>query len=188
MYAMLYASPNGGSRRSLTLSKAALAAGCGLAFGFLLQKGGLAKYNVLIGQLLLQDFTVLKTMLTAIATGMAGVFTLERLGKASLHLEPTRIGAQLIGGLIFGIGFGLLAYCPGTGAVALGQASWDALFGIAGLIGGSYLYAQFSSRLDKHLRWGNLGKLTLLDFLGSPRWPTALAVAAILGYLASLLP
>ena len=69
----------------------------GLAFGFLLQKGGVGKFNVLIGQLLLQDFTVAKVMLTAIVVGMVGVFTLHHFGKVNLHLKPTRIGSNVIG-------------------------------------------------------------------------------------------
>ena len=46
----------------------------GIIFGFLLQKGGVTKYDVIIGQLLLTDFTVLKIMLTAVITGMIGIY------------------------------------------------------------------------------------------------------------------
>jgi len=69
----------------------------GLAFGFLLQKGGFGKYNVLIGQLLLEDFTVAKVMLTAIVVGMVGIFTLHHFAKVNLHIKPTRIGTNLMG-------------------------------------------------------------------------------------------
>jgi len=153
----------------------------GLAFGFLLQKGGVAKYNVLIGQLLLQDFTVLKIMVSAIIVGMVGIFTLNHFAKVNLHIKPTRIGAQSIGGLLFGAGFALLAYCPGTGAAALGQGSWDVLFGMAGLIAGSYLFAEMSGWLKKTVEtWGEKGKLTLPDILHIPRLPFAYAAAVLL--------
>ena len=153
----------------------------GLAFGFLLQKGGVAKYNVLIGQLLLQDFTVVKIMVSAIIVGMVGIFTLNHFAKVNLHLKPTRIGAQSIGGLLFGAGFALLAYCPGTGAAALGQGSWDVLFGMAGLIAGSYLFAEMSGWLKKTVEtWGEKGKLTLPDLLHIPRLPFAYAAAVLL--------
>lgn len=142
----------------------------GLAFGFLLQKGGVGKYNILLGQLLLQDFTVVKIMLTAILVGMLGVFTLHHFAMVNLHLQPTKLGAQSIGGLIFGAGFALIAYCPGTGAAALGQGSWDVLFGIGGLIAGSYGYAELSAWLKRTVgKWGDLGKLTLPDLLHLPR-------------------
>lgn len=165
----------------------------GLAFGFLLQKGGVAKYNVLIGQLLLQDFTVVKVMMSAVAVGMVGVFTLHHFGKVEFRLQPTRLAAQSLGGIVFGIGFALLAYCPGTGAVALGQGSWDVLFGMAGLIAGSYLYAELSGWLGKHLEpKGDLGKLTLPDLVRLPRLPFAIATAVVLVgglyFLASMFP
>jgi uncharacterized membrane protein YedE/YeeE len=172
------APPPTGAVRGRPLATAAI---FGLAFGFLLQRGGVAKYNVLIGQLLLQDFTVLKIMVTAIAVGMIGIFTLHRFAKVNLHLQPTRLGAQAIGGLVFGVGFALFAYCPGTGAVALGQGSWDALFGMAGLIAGSYLYAELSGWLGKTVEtWGEKGKVTLPDLLHLPRLPFACGAAAVL--------
>ena len=142
----------------------------GLVFGFLLQKGGVGKYNVLIGQLLLQDWTVVKIMLTAIVVGMIGVFTLHHFAMVNLHIKPTRIGANIIGGLLFGVGFALLGYCPGTAAVALGQGSWDALFGMAGLIAGSWMFAELSGWTKRTIeKWGDLGKLLLPDLLNVPR-------------------
>lgn len=142
----------------------------GLAFGFLLQKGGVGKYHVLIGQLLLQDFTVVKVMLTAIVVGMIGIFILHRFAKVNLHIKPTRIGPNIIGGLIFGAGFALIGYCPGTVAAALGQGSYDALFAMAGLVAGSYLYAEFSKPLKATVgKWGEKGKLMLPDVLRIPR-------------------
>ena len=153
----------------------------GLAFGFLLQKGGVGKYNVLLGQLLLQDFTVVKIMMTAVVVGMVGVFTLHHFAKVNLHLQPTRLGAQIIGGSLFGAGFALIAYCPGTGAAALGQGSWDVLFGIAGLIAGSYLFAELSGWLKRTVEtWGDKGKVLLPDLLHAPRLPFAYAAAVLL--------
>jgi uncharacterized membrane protein YedE/YeeE len=147
----------------------ALAALFGLVFGFLLQKGGVAKYNILIGALLLEDFTVIKVMMTAIIIGMLGIFALDGLGKIHLHIKPTRLGANIIGGVMFGVGFALIAYCPGTGAAALGQGNWDALFGIVGLFAGSYLFAEMSSAMAKTVeKWGDYGKLTLPEVLHIP--------------------
>ncbi len=142
----------------------------GLMFGFLLQKGGVGKFNILIGQLLLQDFTVIKIMLTAIIVGMVGVFTLHHFAKVNLHIKPTKIGPNVIGGLMFGAGFALIGYCPGTAAAALGQGSWDALFGMAGLVAGSWVFAEASGALKESVqKWGDLGKVLLPDLLHLPR-------------------
>lgn len=157
----------------------------GFVFGFLLQKGGVGKYPVLMGQLLLQDWTVAKIMLSAIVVGMVGIFTLHRFAKVSLHIKPTRIGADIIGGLVFGAGFALVGYCPGTAAAALGQGNWDALFGIAGLIAGSWIFAEFSGWIKRTVeKWGDFGNVLIPDLLHMPRTVFvvgfAVALAAVL--------
>ena len=153
----------------------------GLAFGFLLQKGGVAKYHVLIGVLLLEDFTVIKVMLSAIVVGMVGVFALYRLGLVKLHIKPTRYAANVLGGLVFGVGFALLSYCPGTGAAALGQGNFDALAGILGLMVGSYLYAESSGLLERTLlKWGDRGKLMLPELVGISPATFVVGFAALL--------
>jgi uncharacterized membrane protein YedE/YeeE len=139
----------------------------GIVFGFLLQKGGVAKYHVLLGVLLLEDFTVVKVMLTAIIVGAVGVFALHALGLVKLHVKPTRYAANIVGGLIFGVGFALIGYCPGTGAAAVGQGNLDAIAGVAGLMIGSYLFAEASGWLGKTLmKIGDRGKLMLPEVVG----------------------
>ena len=134
----------------------------GVIFGFLLQKGGVAKYEVLIGMLLLEDFTVVKVMLSAVVVGMIGIYALHTAGLVKLHIKPTRYGANTLGGILFGIGFGLAAYCPGTGAAALGQGNFDAIAVLLGLMAGSYVFAEASGWLARTVnRWGDRGVLTL---------------------------
>jgi len=160
----------------------------GLAFGFLLQKGGVGKYHVVIGQLLLQDWTVAKIIITAIVVGKLGVFTLHHFAKVNLHIEPTRIGANIIGGLLFGAGFALVGYCPGTAAAALGQGNWDALFGMAGLIAGSWMFAELSGWTKRTIEtWGDLGKVLLFDLLHVPRSMFVIGLAVALTTLLVLL-
>jgi uncharacterized membrane protein YedE/YeeE len=92
---------------------------------------------------------------------------MHALGLVKLHVKPTRYAGNIVGGLIFGVGFGLLGYCPGTGAAALGQGNWDAIAGIAGLMIGSYLFAEASGWLDKTLmKVGDRGKLMLPELVG----------------------
>lgn len=153
----------------------------GLVFGFLLQKGGVAKYNVLVGQLLLEDFTVMKVMMSAVAVGSVGVFLMHRMGLVKLHLKPTVLGAQSIGGVVFGAGFALAAYCPGTGAAAIGQGSWDALLVAGGLVLGSYLYALFSGTMGRTVkRWGDLGEKTIPGALGMSGLAASVLTAALI--------
>jgi hypothetical protein len=139
----------------------------GIVFGFLLQKGGVARYEVLMGQFFLTDFTVMKVILTAIVVGMVGVFSLHALGLVKLHVKPTRYAANIAGGLVFGVGMALLGYCPGTGAAALGQGNYDAIAGMLGLMAGSYLYAETSGYLSSTIqKIGNRGGIMLPDLPG----------------------
>lgn len=145
-------------------AKLAQAVVFGLIFGFLLQKGGVAKFDILVGVLLLENFVVVQVMLSAIIVGMIGVFALSRMGVLETQIKETVLGANIIGGLIFGVGFGLLAYCPGTDAAAVGQGNLDAIVGVVGMILGSYLFALGSKYTDSTVsQWGKLGKITLAD-------------------------
>ena len=158
----------------------------GIVFGFLLQKGGVTRYDVIIGQLLLTDFTVLKIMLSAVVVGKIGVHVLRSAGLAELHPKPGSVGSSLVGGLIFGAGFGILGYCPGTMAGAVGQGSLDALFGgIVGMLIGTGLFAQFYPALEKKvLNIGHFGELTFPQLLKVNHWwvilPVAIGISALL--------
>jgi hypothetical protein len=161
----------------------------GILFGFFLQKGGVTRYDVIIGQLLLTDFTVIKIMMTAVVVGKIGVHLLRSLGKAELHPKPGSLGSTAIGGLLFGVGFGLLGYCPGTMAGAVGQGSLDALFGgIIGLLIGAGLFAEFYPVLEKRiLSKGDFGDLTLPRLLKVNPWviviPFAIGIIAFLFWI-----
>jgi hypothetical protein len=144
----------------------------GIVFGFLLQKGGVTDYNVIIGQLLLTDFTVLKLMLSAVIVGMIGFHLLKHFGHVQLHAAEGSIGANVIGGLIFGVGFGLLGYCPGTVAGAVGTGALDALFGgMVGLVIGAGFFAEVYPRLrPRVLTWGKFPAVTVPEFLHLNQW------------------
>jgi uncharacterized membrane protein YedE/YeeE len=113
---------------------------------------------------------------------MIGIFTMHRLGLVELHLKPTRYAANVLGGLLFGVGFALIGYCPGTGAAALGQGNYDAIGGVLGLMAGSYLYAEASAALSRSVeKWGDRGKLTLPEMVGISTTTFVLVFAPLLG-------
>ena len=154
-----------------SIGKLALGLMTGFLFGFLLQKGRVTKYSVIVGQFLLRDFTVLKTMLTAVLVGGIGVYALKALGAASLHVKPAQLAAVSIGGLVFGVGMALLGYCPGTGVAAAAEGKRDAMFGVAGMLLGALLFAeQFAFFDGTVLKWLDLGPLTLPDLMRVPAW------------------
>jgi hypothetical protein len=154
----------------------------GILFGFLLQKGGATKYHVILSQLLLKDFTVVKIMLSAVITGMLGIHVLRSFKLVELHPKPGSFGASIIGGLIFGAGFATLGYCPGTIAGAVGQGSIDALIGgVVGIILGSGIFSSIYTRIHKTtLKIGDFGELTLPQLLKVNPWAVVIPAAVLL--------
>jgi uncharacterized protein len=173
---------------TLTRGKAFQAVVFGLMFGFLLQKGGVAKYDLLIGVLLFQDFTVIKMMGSAIVVGMVGLFLLSRRGLIEFKIKPTRYASVIGGGLLFGAGFALSGYCPGTAAAALGQTSWDAAFVMFGMVLGSFVFAEASNFLSRTVeRVGDRGKVTIPQLLNFHPGSVMLFLATVLlGVLSAL--
>lgn len=144
-----------------------LGLGMGICFGFLLQKSGVTRYEVIIGQLLLKNWTVVKVMLSAVMTGMAGIYLLQIPNLVRPHKKSGSLGSTVVGGLIFGVGFALLGYCPGTLAAAAGQGSLDALFGgVIGMLLGTSIYSILYQYLEpKILNFGDFGKTTIPELL-----------------------
>jgi uncharacterized protein len=155
----------------------------GVVFGFLLQKGRVIRYDKQIGALRLIDMTIVKFMFTTILVAMVGVYLLKDLGIAKLSLKPTILGANIIGGLIFGLGWGLLGYCPGTQLGALGEGRWDAVWGILGMLFGAALFAEaYPGLKNSVLKWGDYGKITIPQIVGVNHW-LIIVVLVILGLI-----
>lgn len=82
----------------------------GVLFGFILQKGQVTQYQKIVSFFRLTDLTLLKVMMGGILSGMVGVYLMHALGLANLHIKPTVLVANLLGGLIFGVGMLLLGF------------------------------------------------------------------------------
>ncbi len=125
----------------------------GLIFGFLLRKAAVCRFDTIVNQLLLKDFTVMKVILTAIVTGSIGLYTLRYLGIIpSLMLSKTPIMMTAIGGVIFGLGMSLAGYCPGTGIAAIADGSRDMIYGMIGMITGALLFNEISPWVAPYLK------------------------------------
>ena len=155
----------------------------GVLFGALLQQGRVLRYEKQVGAMLFQDMTILKFMLSAILVGMIGINLLVGLGVISLKVKATAIGANLVGGLLFGAGWAVMGYCPGTSVGALGEGRWHAIFAIVGMLVGAAIYAEaYPALKDNVLAWGKFGKITLPGLLGVSPWVVIPVLAA--AYLA----
>ena len=143
----------------------------GILFGIFLQKALVLRYDKQVGALRLFDMTIVKFMLSTVLVGMVGVYLLKDLELVKLDVKATVLGGNIIGSLIFGIGWGFLGYCPATQLGALGEGRWDALWGILGMLAGAAVFAEVYPALKKTvLTWGDLGEITFPQVLGLNHW------------------
>ena len=156
----------------------------GIIFGFLLQKARVLRYDKQLGALRLIDMTIIKFMLSAIIVGSIGIYLLNDLKLIKLSMKSTSVGAQVVGGCLFGIGWGLLGYCPGTAGGALGEGRIDGLWGILGMLCGGGLYAVIYPFMQKNIiPLGSYGKISVSQAIGISHW----IVIIVLGILTLVL-
>lgn len=143
----------------------------GVLFGFLLQKGRVLRFEKQVGAMLLRDMTIFKFMLSAILVGMVGILLLSDLEIIKLSHKSMNVGGVLIGGALFGAGWAVMGFCPGTSIGALGEGRWHAIFAVAGMVIGAAIYAElypfFKSNI---LNWKDFGKISWADATGINHW------------------
>lgn len=139
----------------------------GFAFGFVLERAGFGSARKLAGQFFLRDMTVLKVMFSAIVTAMLGLVLLSAAGILDLdaiYVNPTFLRAQVVGGLVFGAGFAVGGYCPGTSVVAAVTGKLDALAFLAGAGMGTLGFAGVYPEIAGFAQAGG-GRRLLTDWL-----------------------
>jgi uncharacterized membrane protein YedE/YeeE len=102
-----------------------------------------------------QSFHMYGIMMSAIATGLAGVLLLKcydrpRTLEGEAIVIPSKEAGRynyLLGGLIFGLGWGIIGLCPGPIFSLVGMGSIGALAALAGALHGTWLYGLSKSRL-----------------------------------------
>lgn len=143
----------------------------GILFGFFLQKGRVLRFDKQVGAMLLKDMTIFKFMLSAILVGMVGLALLSHAGIIAMSHKPMNLGAVLLGGVLFGVGWAVMGFCPGTSIGAVGEGRWHAVFAIVGMVLGAALYAELFPFLKSTvLTWKDFGKLGLPETLGVSPW------------------
>jgi uncharacterized protein len=154
----------------------------GFFFGLFLERGGLGNPHKLTGVFYLTDFTVPKVMFTAIVVASIGLYLLSDLHVLNLEnvwIIPTYFWPQLVGGALFGIGYFVSGYCPGTAVAGFAEGRLDALAVMLGISSGSVLFAIMYPSLEGFYLSSNMGAPTLPKLLGVNHWVVVIAVVAI---------
>lgn len=147
----------------------AIAALLGLGFGIALERAGFASARRLTAVFYLYDMAVVKVMFTAIVTAMIGLAVLAGVGAldlSELYVEPTFLTAQLVGGLVFGAGFIIGGYCPGTTIAAMASGRKDGYAFAAGMLAGVLAYAELTPGIETWIRANATPDLTLPALTG----------------------
>ena len=152
----------------------------GLVFGTALEKSRVFEPGMILGQMQMRNFIMLKIFLTAVATGLVVLTVLNGFGLTHLHPKVTLFGADIIGGLVLGTGITLAGACPGTVLAQLGAGYRDAWLTLAGGLAGATTFIYLEPTLKPLLLSGGPGKLTLDGLLGIPFWAPALGLTVLL--------
>ena len=123
----------------------------GVVFGVTLSWTGLSSPEVIREGLLFRSSYLYLFFASAVATAFVGLRLLRARRQRALLVDkpvtwkpqrPQR--AHVVGGVIFGAGWGIADACPGPIATQLGQGVAWSLFTIAGLVTGIVIYLRRS--------------------------------------------
>jgi hypothetical protein len=141
----------------------------GAGFGFVLERAGFGRADVLASIFYGRDFRVMRVMFTAIVTAMVGLYVLDLVGimpLGAIGLLPTYVLPQLVGGLLLGVGFITGGYCPGTSLVATASGKLDGLLFVGGIFIGSLLFTLSYGWLEGFHTSSHLGRVLIHEYLG----------------------
>lgn len=139
----------------------------GIAFGFVIQRVGATNANKMALSHLMKEPYIPQFMVLAVLLSAVGLFGLQAVGVGRTMVLPTSIVATGLAAIIFGIGWGLAGYCPGTTWAAVGEGRMDAVFALFGGLLGAGVFAQLHETLIPLLyNPTSLGPITLKDWFG----------------------
>ncbi|MBK7581596.1 MAG: YeeE/YedE family protein [Myxococcales bacterium] len=145
----------------------------GLLFGWSLHKAGLTHYARIVNVYRFRDMTVIRFMLTALVVGAFAIQAGIDLGfAASAPIPPTSMLANVVGGVVFGVGMATAGYCPGTIVAEAGEGRLDAwVAGLSGLLVGAIVFGLLQPVIMPTLaRVGALGRVTFASLAGASPW------------------
>jgi hypothetical protein len=153
----------------------------GIVFGVALEKSRVFEPGIIVGQMQLRNFMMLKIFLTAVATGAVVLAVLNGFGFVKLQPKAALYAADIVGGLVLGTGIALAGACPGTTLAQIGAGYRDALFTLLGGLAGAVTFAYAQPVLSKSFLGGSAPKLTFAELFGMPYWLGALLLAVAIG-------
>ncbi len=161
------------------LSAVGLGLAMGTVFGFALEKSRVFEPALVLGQMQLHNFLLIKVWFSAVATALIGVTLLHEFGIVSLHPQPVLFAADIIGGLLVGVGITLAGGSPAIIVAQIGAGYRDSWFAILGGMAGVATFCTLAPSLQP-LLGGATKASTLVDVTGMPFPALGVAIAVLL--------
>ncbi len=141
----------------------------GFSFGFVLERTGFTRSQLIADTFYFKNIAVPKIMGVTVITTTTWFILFSWLGLIDLNqlfTPATYVVPYMVGGLLFGIGMVMAGYCPGTAVAGLGTGKSDAFVFIVGLFAGMFIYFISYPYIQEFASLGNLGVLKLHDLFG----------------------
>ena len=156
----------------------------GILFGFIMQRGRFCMNSAIRDTVLLQDFTLLKSVGAAILVSMAGFAIMSAVGIITINPKPSFGWANLVGSFVFGIGMVIAGGCASGITYRVGEGMMGALAAVIGLATTGTLTAMgFLKPIMVSLRTAEATNPTLASVLGMQYWVLALIIAILAGLI-----
>jgi len=165
---------------------------CGTVFGFALQKGHVYEPAVIRGQMMFQQWSMMKMFLAAAAASVAALAIIvlaipggrtKVMGARAWAFSGYRgTVAALLGGIILGAGMALAGACPGTVLVQVGSGVRWSFMTVGGAFAGALLFAILEPSILRDsgiLRAGMLSKPTWDSLINLPYVVIAAVMATV---------
>lgn len=154
----------------------------GVAFGAILQRVGASSFEMIVNMLRLKNLTIMKFMFLAIAVAAVGMYVVNQFwpDQAHIGIAPLYLGGLIVGGVIFGIGWAVAGYCPGTALVAMAEGKLDAAITVlGGLVGAFVLTLIWDPVKSAFVDPLNYGSKSLPDIIGAKPLLVAIVFAVL---------
>lgn len=162
----------------------------GFLFGWALHKAGLTHYARIVNVYRFRDMTVMQFILTVLVVGAVALQLGVDLGFATnAPVPPTSMLANVVGGIIFGVGMATAGYCPGTVVAEAGEGRLDAwVAGFSGLIVGAIVFGLLQPTIMPALAGvGALGHVTFSSLADANPWLVLLVFAQVVALVLILI-
>ena len=126
----------------------------GIIFGIVLTKSEAVSWYRIYEMFHFQSFHMYGIIGTAVITGVIGVQLIKRRNMKDITGQPIVIADKdkgftnyIVGGILFGLGWGLVGTCPGPIYILLGAGFWGIGIVLIGALLGTFLYGLLKNKL-----------------------------------------